>query len=284
MSTKARDAQVSRVVLLGTGTPIPDPERSGPALAVVVGEVPYIVDFGPGVVRRVAAAHANGVPGLEMANLCRAFLTHLHSDHAAGYADLILTPWVEGRVEPLELYGPPGTQSMTEHVLAAYRADIHERLAGLEPANDTGYQVNAHEIEPGLVYRDGEVMVEAFAVRHGSWPAFGFKFVAPDRTIVISGDTAPTESIVQAAQGCDILIHEVYSVAGWRKQTPARQRYHSSVHTSSYELAEIASRARPRLLVLYHQLLWGTSERELLREVRTGYDGAVVSGSDLDQY
>ncbi|UCC77460.1 MAG: hypothetical protein JSW37_03625, partial [Anaerolineales bacterium] len=77
MSTKARDAQVSTVVLLGTGTPIPDPDRSGPAVAVVVGEVPYIVDFGPGVVRRVAAAHANGVAELEMGNLCRAFLTHL---------------------------------------------------------------------------------------------------------------------------------------------------------------------------------------------------------------
>ncbi len=284
MSTKARDAQVSTVVLLGTGTPIPDPDRSGPAVAVVVGEVPYIVDFGPGVVRRVAAAHANGVAELEMGNLCRAFLTHLHSDHAAGYADLILTPWVEGRAEALELYGPPGSKEMTRHVLAAYREDIHERLAGPEPANDTGYHVNAHEIEPGLVYRDGEVMVEAFAVRHGSWPAFGFKFGAPDRTIVISGDTAPTESIVQAAQGCDILIHEVYSVAGLRQHTPARQRYHSSVHTSSYELAEIASRARPGLLVLYHQLLWGTSEQELLQEVKTGYDGDVVSGRDLDLY
>jgi ribonuclease BN (tRNA processing enzyme) len=284
MSRNPQRPRASKVVLLGTGTPIPDPERSGPSVAVVVGEEPYLVDFGPGVVRRVAAAHAHGVAELEQANLCRAFLTHLHSDHSAGLADLILTPWVEGRVEPLELYGPPGTQAMTEHVLAAYREDIDERLAGLEPANDTGYHVNAHEIEPGVVYRDGNVLVESLSVRHGSWPAFGFKFVAPDRTIVISGDTAPTESIVQAAQGCDVLIHEVYSVAGLRKQTQERQRYHCSVHTSSLELADIASRARPGLLVLYHQLLWGTSEQELMREVKTGYDGAVVSSRDLDKY
>lgn len=279
-----RETPVSQVVLLGTGTPNADPERSGSSVAVVVNGTPYIVDFGPGVVRRAAAAYQAGVAGLEVSRLQRAFLTHLHSDHTVGYPDLIFTPWVLGREEPLEVYGPAGLRSMTEHLLAAYREDVRERVDGLEPANHTGHRVKVTEIEPGPVYQDQNVSVEAFAVRHGSWPAYGYRFTTPDRTIVVSGDTAPSERCVEAARGCDVLIHEVYSAVGLEKRLPAWQRYHSSVHTSSYELAEIASRAKPGLLILYHQLFHGVSEDELLSEVQERYGGEVVSGRDLEVY
>jgi ribonuclease BN (tRNA processing enzyme) len=278
------DQRPSKIVLLGTGTPNADPERSGPSVAVLVNRTPYLVDFGPGVVRRAAAACRAGIVGLDVRRINRAFVTHLHSDHTVGYPDLILTPWVLGREEPLHVYGPPGLRAMTEHVLAAYREDIHERLDGLEPANRTGYVVRAFEIGPGVVYRDRNVTVEAFAVNHGSWPAFGYKFHAPDRTIVISGDTAPTDGCVEAYRGCDVLIHEVYSSVGFAKRAPDWQRYHSSVHTSSYELAEMASSAKPGLLILYHQLFHGVSEQELLAEVRERYAGNVVSGRDLDVF
>src|SRR5687768_889741 len=90
---KAPSAPASRVVLLGTGTPSPDPERSGAATAIVVNGTPYLIDFGPGVVRRIAAASQRGVTGLGVVNVRVAFVTHLHSDHTAGYPDLILTPW-----------------------------------------------------------------------------------------------------------------------------------------------------------------------------------------------
>jgi ribonuclease BN (tRNA processing enzyme) len=201
-----------------------------------------------------------------------------------GYPDLIFTPWVLGREEPLEVYGPPGLRSMTEHLLVAYREDVRERVDGLEPANHTGHRVKVTEIEPGPVYQDLNMRVEAFAVRHGSWPAYGYKFTVPDRTIVVSGDTAPSEHCVEAARGCDVLIHEVYSAVGLEKRLPAWRRYHASVHTSSYELAEIASRAQPGLLILYHQLFHGVSEGELLAEVRERYGGEVVSGRDLEMY
>ena len=131
-------------------------------------------------------------------SLCRAFLTHLHSDHTAGYPDLILTPWVLERTAPLEVYGPEGLRAMTDYILAAYRSDIRERLDGLEPINRTGYQVKAYEVEPGLVYMDENVAVEAFLVKHSSWTAFGYKFQTPDRSIVVSGDTAPAEALVEA--------------------------------------------------------------------------------------
>jgi ribonuclease BN (tRNA processing enzyme) len=267
------------VVLLGTGTPNAEPDRAGPAVAVVVGAQPYVVDFGPGVVRRAVAA------GIDPKKLNRAFLTHLHSDHTAGYADLILTPWTLEREEPLEVWGPPGLAAMTERLLAAYEADVNERLGGLEPANERGCSVIPHEVEPsGVIYEDEIVEVEAFAVDHGSWEAYGYKFRTADRTVVISGDTAPTEIIAEKSRGCDILVHEVYSVAGFETVPPEWQAYHTAVHTSSRELAEIASRAEPKLVVLYHQLLWGVSEEELVAEVKERYAGEVVSGCDLDVF
>jgi ribonuclease BN (tRNA processing enzyme) len=270
--------------MLGTGTPNAEPERSGPAVAVVVGEHAYLVDFGPGVVRRAAAAHQAGISALAVTNLARAFLTHLHSDHSAGYPDLIFTPGVLGRSQPLEVYGPPGLKSMTEHILQAYQADLRERLEGLEPADPAGYQVNAHEVEPGIVYKDDLLQVEAFPVRHGSWPAYAYKFTAPDRTIVISGDTAPVEIIAEKARGCDVLVHEVYSVEGFKKRPPEWQKYHASVHTSSHELARLAQAGQPKLLVLYHQLFWGVTAQALVEEVRSLYDGEVISANDLDVF
>ena len=275
----------SQIVLLGTGTPNADPDRSGPSVAIVINDTPYLIDFGPGVVRRAAAAFQKGIKGLAVKNLNRAFVTHLHSDHTAGYPDLILTPWVLERKEPLQVYGPKGIKAMTGHILKAYREDIDIRLGGGEPSNKTGYKVIAHEIKPGIVYKDENVTVKAFLVNHGSWPeAYGFRFETPDRTIVISGDCRPSPSVIQNCNGCDVLIHEVYSQAGFATRPAEWQRYHSRYHTSSRELAELASKARPGLLVLYHQLFWDTSDDDLLKEVRAGYAGKVVSGRDLDVY
>lgn len=275
----------TRLVLLGTGTPNADPDRSGPAVAVVANGTPYLVDFGPGVVRRAAAAERKGIAALAVKNLRRAFVTHLHSDHTIGYADLIFTPWVLERDLPLDVYGPPGLKSMTRHLLAAYREDIRVRLDGLEPANTEGYKVRAHEVRPGVVYRDANVTVTAFAVRHGSWRhAYGYRFETADRTIVISGDTVPAETIVDACRGCDVLVHEVYSEAGFRKRPPEWQRYHAAFHTSSRQLGELARRAKPKLLVLHHQLLWGTTPEDLLKEIAEVYAGKVVFGNDLDVF
>ncbi len=275
----------TRVVLLGTGTPNAEPDRSGPSVAVVVDDTPYLVDLGPGVVRRAVAASRAGVAGLAASKLTTAFITHLHTDHTLGYADFIFTPWVLERDVPVQVFGPAGLQSMTEHLLKAYEADVKIRTEGLEPANLEGYKVNVHEIEPGVIYEDERVKVTAFLVPHGSWPqAFGYRFDTPDRSIVISGDTRPTPAIAEACRGCDILIHEVYSQAGFERRPPVWQRYHASFHTSTLELGEIAARARPGTLVLYHQLPWGSSPEEMLAEIERVYDGPVVYGNDLDTF
>jgi len=166
--------------------------------------------------------------------------------------------------------------------MAAYEVDVNERVHGLEPAERSSYIVNTYEITEGQIYQDSFVEVEAFQVNHGSLEAYGYKFVTPNRTIVISGDTSPSQNLVEAAKGCDILIHEVYSTVGLQSRPQDWQNYHSTVHTSSHELAEIANKVKPDLLVMYHQLLWGRTEEQLISEVSERYNGEVVSGQDLD--
>lgn len=279
------DPSRTLVVMLGSGTPQTLPERSGPAVAVVAGGRAYLVDCGPGVVRRAAAARALGIEPLSNKGLDRLFVTHLHSDHTAGYPDLILSPWVLGRDTPLEVFGPPGIRRMTGKILEAYSEDITVRLRGNQPANEPGIQVNAHEVKPGPVYEDEHVKVTAFEVTHGAWKhAYGYRFETADRSVVISGDTVAVDSIVEACNGCDVLVHEVYSKKGFDTREPEWQAYHKVSHTSGIELGEIASRARPKLLVLTHVLLWGATEEDLLSEVRQGFDGEVVLSKDLEVY
>lgn len=271
--------------MLGTGTPNADPDRSGPSVAVVVDGSAYLVDFGPGVVRRAAAAARAGEPALAAKNLRIAFATHLHSDHTAGLADLMFSPWVLERTEPLEIYGPPGLASMTHHLLAAYKEDIEIRLHGGEPSNEKGWNAIPHEVQPGVIYKDAKVTVTAFAVAHGEWKhAYGYVFQTKDRRIVISGDTSPTDAIVKACNGCDVLVHETYSTAKFANRPPDWQRYHSRYHTSTMQLAEIAAKAMPKLLVLYHQLYWGATDDDLLAEIRLTYKSQVVSARDLAVY
>jgi ribonuclease BN (tRNA processing enzyme) len=275
----------TQVIMLGSGSPNADPDRSGPAEAVLVNGHAYLVDAGVGIVRRAAAAARMGYPELRAARLDRVFITHLHTDHTLGYPDLIFTPWVLGRSRPLEAWGPRGLQAMTNDILAAWTKDIAVRTLGLEHSNLTGYKVDVHEIMPGEVYHDANVTVTAFLVHHGNWDyAFGYKFVTADRTIVFSGDTSPVEAVARECDGCDLLFHEVYNRRGIELHHPKALPYYESFHTDAQQLARIATEAHPKLLVLYHQLFEGLPESDLLRQIRAGYKGAFVSSRDLDVY
>lgn len=274
----------TQVILLGTGTPAMDPDRSGPATAIVVNDTAYLIDFGPGVVRRAAAAAAKGIPAVRPENLKTAFLTHLHSDHTVGYPDLIFTPWVMARKDTLNVYGPKGLKAMTDHILAAWQEDINIRTKGLEQR--WPLRVVAHEIKPGIVYTDALVHVTAFLVPHGEWDeAYGYRFDTPDRVIVISGDTRPSPELVKACRHCDILIHEVYPM-GSRATMPDWPKYRAQYHTSTQELGEIASQSQPGLLIVYHRTggLTNFSDEQYLKEIGQGYSGKVVIGHDLEVY
>lgn len=288
----------THLVLLGTGTPNACPDASGPAAAVTVDDRSYLIDFGPGVVRQAAKAYRNGVEALAVKHLNCAFLTHLHSDHTAGYPDLIFTPWVLERDVPLKVFGPKGLADMTDHILKAYQADIDFRIHGFEKANENGYQVEVTEISPGVVYQDELVTVEAFSVSHGTLESYGYRFTTPDKIIVISGDTCPVPAMAEMAKDCDILLHEVFYAGGLASREPKWQKYHQSVHTSSTALGEIAAKARPKLLVTYHRIYhmeiqtnamdvaaeMAARSQKILEEIRTVYDGPVVNGQDLDVF
>ncbi|MEY3620464.1 MAG: hypothetical protein RLZZ391_830 [Bacteroidota bacterium] len=275
----------TQLVLLGTGTPFADPKKSGPSLAIVVNNTSYIVDCGPGVVRRAAQAKELGFPSLEAAQLKTLFITHLHSDHTIGLADIILSPAVLDRNAPISIYGPVGIKKMTQNIMQAYKEDIDLRINGLEKGDSIAYRVVSNEIKEGLIYKDSNLSVVAFKVSHGNWSnAFGYVFQTKDKKIVISGDCTYSENLIKYAKDCDILVHEVYSDAGLKKRTQRWKDYHSTFHTSTYQLAEIANQVKPKLLVLTHQLTFGSSLLSLLDEIKSKYTGPVVNGSDLDIY
>ncbi len=275
----------TQVVVLGSGNPNADPECSGPSVAIVVNDHAYLVDCGPGVVRRAAAAEKNGIAALSVKKLNVLFVTHLHSDHTLGYPDLIFTPWVLDREQPLQAYGPRGLKDMTAHIEKAWKKDIEVRRRGLEEANATGYKVVVHEIKAGVVFRDENVTVTAFPVKHGSWDqAFGYKFETADRKIVLSGDTAPSDEVVKACDGCDVLLHEVYNPDGDELKERHWREYFKAFHTSPTELGEIAGQAHPKLLVLYHMVFEKLPEADLIRQVQEHYSGRFEAARDLEVY
>ena len=232
-------ALTTQIVLLGTGDPSPLSRRAGPATAIVVDGRAYLVDFGPGVIRRAATAHEKGIVALDPVNLTHAFATQLDFEHTAGYPDLLFAPAELGRRQSLEVYGPPGIRALTGHVLAAWGDKV---------------QVNVHEVTQGLAYRDEKIAVIAFSG--------GYRLQTADRRIVVAGETSPPQAVIGQCNGCDILIHELQM-------------------RSVRQLGELATRARPELLILHsHQ----SNENELTRQMDNVYRGRFIVGHDLDLY
>lgn len=275
----------TKLLILGSGTPNPDPERSASAYAIVTNGKSYLVDFGPGVIRRASAfspSWGGEFESMEIQNLNYAFLTHLHSDHSAGLADLILSPWVLEREEPLNLFGPRGLKRMADKITDAYQIDIDYRINGSQPSNLEGYKTKVTEIAEGIIYEDKYIAVEAFENNHGDFKnSFGFVFTTKDKKIVISGDTAYSQKVIEKSKEADILVHEVYSEKGFKEKTKDWQIYHKAHHTSAPDVGKIASMSKPKKLVLSHILFWGNSKESIVEEVKSNFDGEVIIAEDL---
>jgi ribonuclease Z len=219
---------------------------------------------------------------MEIKNLEYAFLTHLHSDHSAGLADLILTPWVLERENSLKLFGPEGLENMATKITEAYLEDIDYRINGSQPSNLNGYKTEIKEISEGLIFQDKNIKVEAFLNNHGDFKnSFGFIFTTADKKIVFSGDTAYSEKLISIAKNADILVHEVYSEQGFKEKSVDWQKYHKEHHTSSVDVGRIAQSTQPKKLVLSHILFWGKSEKSIIEEVKEHFKGNVLVAEDL---
>ena len=276
----------TKLIILGSGTPNPDPERYGSGYAVVVNDEAYIVDFGPGIVRRISAMSptwGGEFLSMELENINTAFLTHIHSDHSGALADLILTPWIMGRDEPLDLYGPEGLKAMSENITEAYIDDINYRLYGSQPANELGFTTNVTEIsDDGTIFKDNNIEVIAFKNAHGDFKnSFGFLFITDDKRILFSGDTAVSNNLMKYGKNLDILVHEVFSSETFVNKTKDWQICHQAHHTSSIDLGLIADELQPKKLVLSHILFWGASEESLLKDVRKNFNGETIIAADL---
>lgn len=279
-------AATMEVVLLGTGYPKPDPDRAGPATAVIVkpaagSEKVFLVDTGRGVMMRYAALN------LPFKSIQAVFLTHLHSDHISGLPDVFTTTWIFDRKTPLELYGPEGVQGVADGVLAMFAVDIPIRRDLTEYNAADGAKFNVHTISQGVVYQDEDVKVTAFLVDHPPVkPAFGYLFEGGGRKIVISGDTRPSDNLVKHARGADVLIHEVYAPGRFEAKNPPKvaenlKRY----HTSAEQVGELAQRAGVKLLVLSHIVSPEPEYAALIeRDVKKRYKGTFVLGKDLMRF
>ena len=276
----------TQVVVLGTGTPIPDGRRAGPSIAVIHKGEAYLFDVGAGAVRNAAVArYRYDLPSLYPTQICCVFLTHLHNDHTQDLSELATSMWWR-RERQLRAWGPAGLVTLVAGINQMMAPDLAIRLSGTQPVEHRdGYRIEPTEIEPGVVFTKDDLTIEAFHVSHGDVaPAFGFRVTTDDKTVVISGDTAYSETLLDMARGVDVLIHEVISDTGLLRNSESFQAYHRRSHTPASELARLATEARPDILVLYHGLFYGVAESVLVDEVTAGYDGETVLANDLDLF
>ena len=293
-------SKTTKVLMLGTGNPLPYPHRSGTSIAVIVNEIPYIFDAGDG------AFHAMGkempyfgqsrVKGFSLKNSAanKLFITHLHSDHTFGIPAFLLGGWTLGDTVPKNVFGPPGTKELVDAILKAYRRDIDYRVYSPTQKNDTGWRAQAHEIsQEGLAYEDDNVKVYAYKACHGLWPfPISYRIETPDRVIAISGDTtADCDGIRRAGQGADILLIEGITHEGpakgrdaWpqNKVIPVPQQK-GIMHSSTKEIVALAQELKPGILVTYHEQNYTTNPNQMEEEIRAfGWDGEYASSRDGD--
>ncbi len=276
----------SRLILLGTGGgPSPKTSRSAPAQVIVVGGASYVIDCGNGVARQMVLA------GLKLGSIRDVFITHHHSDHNADYGNLLLLAWETDLSRRVDTWGPPPLARMTRLFLDLNDQDIRTRIVdeGRSPLKDL---IVPHEIsESGLVMSDNNVRVTAALVDHPPVvPAFAYRFDCPDRSIVISGDTRPSQNLVALARGADVLVHEVMHLPSLERLIASEPNARTlrahllASHSSAEQVGRAATEAGVKSLVLSHFVPGGSPflpDAVWYDAVRPFFSGRLIVGRDL---
>ncbi len=276
----------SRLILLGTaGGPTPKPNRAAPAQVIVVNNASYVIDCGNGVARQMVLAK------LKLGSIRSVFLTHQHSDHNADYGNLLLLGWATDLAKRVDTYGPPPLAEMTRQFLALNDYDIRTRIAdeGRPAFKDL---IAPHEITAGgLVMQDENIKVTAALVEHPPVePAFAYRFDCPDRSIVFSGDTRPSQNLVKLAQGADVLVHEVMhlpsldQLIATESNAKTLREHLLASHTTTEQVGRIATEAGVKTLVLSHFVPGGypfLKDEVWFDAVRPSFSGNLIVGRDL---
>lgn len=276
----------TRLILLGVGGgPRPRTASSAPAQVIVVDDAAYVVDCGNGVARQLVSA------GVALPRLRHVFLTHHHSDHNADYGNLLLLAWASGLGTRVDTWGPPPLERITRLFFEMSAYDIEVRIAD-EGRVALAPLVHVHELtQGGAVMQDERVTVTAALVDHPPVvPAFAFRFDGPDRSIVISGDTTPSDNLIRLAQGADVLVHEALYVPAIdrlvaRVASAARLKAHLiASHTAVEDCGRVAAAAGVRTLVLSHLVPAddpSVTDRMWLDAATAHFKGEVIVGKDL---
>ncbi len=281
-------AQKIKVTLVGTGSPIPVMDRFGPSILVEAGSERLLFDVGRG-----ASLHLWKI-GVPLRDFSGVFFTHLHSDHVSGFPDLWLTGMLPNksfahRTQPMHVYGPTGTMAMMTHLAEVYEADIRIRQAD-ENVPPAAAVIVARDIGQGVVFERNGVKVTAFDVDHGDLikPALGYRIDYGGHSVVLSGDTRPTENLIRFAKGCDVLFHEVAAARPELLQRSVAAQRIIGHHTTPEQAARVFTRLKPRLAVYTHIVLLTTDPEiaapviaEVVDATRAGYGGAFEVGEDL---
>ena len=275
-----------RVTLLGTGAPIPSPDRFGPSTLVEAGDQKFLVDAGRGATIRL---YQLGVP---IGRIDVQLLTHYHSDHTSCLPDVWLTGWLEShfgtRKTPYRVIGPTGARTLMENLERAYALDIAIRVAD-EKLPLAGIATDVTEFDrDGPVYEKNGVKVIAFEVDHGDVikPCYGYRFEYGGRVAVLSSDTRYNENVIRHGKGADLLVHEVAMARPELMKEAYVQRIIRH-HTTPFDCGRVFAQTRPKLAAYTHvvQLASKTvpppTVEEMMAETRRSYDGPLVMGEDL---
>jgi ribonuclease Z len=263
---------------------MPSPDQVGPAILVQAGGEQLMFDCGRGCTTRLAQIDPHLINKVD-----RVFISHLHSDHIVGVDDLWLNGWTQGRNVPLQVWGPKGVKNLMSGLRQAFAFDINTRYGDGAPATKDGLADAFTELsEDGVVYSENGVEVTAFLVDHATVkPAWGYRIDYKGRSVMISGDTAPTENLYTYGKKADVILHEVISpsMANYIKSifTPEQAALIISYHTEAKDAGDIFLKSEPRLAVYYHTAVNEKSVQSLMSVTREVYEGPLEVSHDLYQ-